>query len=316
MPSLPDLPNEILTEIVKHYPTLYLGIDAVIHGVHSGESSGNDALCALSHTSRALRRICLPVIWERVHAHIPVHNQPMWKIKRRAKMLERCMQSLPHIVPYIHSLSITLGDCNVDNWQPMAQFVRVLQLLSNLRSLTILPPREDMIPVLEESIRGKVFPSVVSLVAHDRLACILRCFPNVQTLAYQDSYHWTELLEAAKDCCKHIHTIHNFWLSVQTVQCLREAIPRIQRLSLWKVDLESLCFLEGMDNLADLRIRRRLPSRCYAQPSLEEVVTAVRRVLHSSKATGRKELRIEYLAEDEEDIIRDENVILVHEPSL
>lgn len=117
------------------------------------------------------------------------------------------------------SLSITLEECTADNWQPIALFVRVLQLLPNLRNLTILPPPADMIPVLRESIHDKVFPSIMSLVLHDQLACILCCFPNIQTLAYQDSYHLSELLNAAKDCCKHIATINNFWLSMRTIHC-------------------------------------------------------------------------------------------------
>ena len=69
-------------------------------------------------------------------------------------------------------------------------------------------------------------------------------------------------------------------------------------------------FLEGMDNLSDLWIRRYPPARCYyAQPSLEQVVVAAKRVLNASKATGRKELCIQYVGKDG-DITRIENILV------
>ncbi|KAJ6540987.1 hypothetical protein DFH09DRAFT_1174875 [Mycena vulgaris] len=298
MPSLPDLPTELLIEIVNK------------------QFSGTDTLRALSQTCRALRSIFIPVLWERVLAGFNT-SWPRRKIKRRSKMLEGRMigiQKTPYILPHIHSLSVTLVECNMDNWQPMAQFIRVLQRLPALRSLTIMNTSKEMIPVLSAALHGLVFPSLVSLVLPDALAPILYCFPNVQTLTYQDPYN-IQILDAAKNCCEHIHTINNISLSGFVLKHLRESIPRVKRLSLWRVIRpDAILLLEDMDNLSELVIRYR-PSRNHLHlerdPPLAEIIAAAIQVLRSSKSTGRKEVRIQHLGDDiSQDIIQEETVFI------
>jgi hypothetical protein len=104
MHSLPDLPTELLMEIIKYYPELYLDIDAAIRGVSSEQFDGNDVLRALSQTSHVLRGIFLPLLWARVHACFTARNRPKRKIRTRAKMLERRMigiRKTPYVVPHI-----------------------------------------------------------------------------------------------------------------------------------------------------------------------------------------------------------------------
>ncbi|KAJ7493757.1 hypothetical protein FB451DRAFT_1215295 [Mycena latifolia] len=319
MPSLPDLPTELLMEIVKYYPDLHLYIDASIRGVYNDEFSGNDTLRALSQTCRTLRGIFLPVLWERVHACFTVRNLPR-KIKRRAKMLERRMigiQKTVYILPYIQSLTVTLEECHMGNWQPMAQFIRVLQLLPDLRILTIIRAPGDMASVFLTSIYGKAFPSVVSLTIQSVLAPILRCFPNLETLTCQDPY-CTKLLEGAKDCCENIHTVNNISLVPQALNCLREMFPRVRRLSIWRdIRLDGLALLEGMDDLSDLRIRYSPPrNHFYAEwqrpPPLDEVITAAKRILRTSKTKRQKELRIQHLVDNiSVDKIEEEQIFIV-----
>ncbi|KAJ7493684.1 hypothetical protein FB451DRAFT_1551087 [Mycena latifolia] len=315
MPSLPDLPTELLVQIIKHYPELYLDIDASIHGVPSDRFSGNDTLRELSQTCRILRGIFLPILWERVHACFTKRNSPKRKTPQRPKMLERRMigiQKTAYVLPYIHSLSVTLQECSMSNWQPMAQFIRVLQLLPNLRNLTIIRPPFDMVSIFVASMEGKVIPSVVSLVLPDaRLAPILHCFPNVQILTCQNSYHCGGLLEGTKDSCKQIHTINNFYLSSSVVQLLREAIPQVKCLSIWNNIQDwqkgSLPLLEGMDNLSDLRIHYRPPpTGFYAQRvlPLDEIIAAAKRILGTSNAKGRKELHIQHLQGNVAEFVR------------
>ncbi|KAJ7038982.1 hypothetical protein C8F04DRAFT_332626 [Mycena alexandri] len=297
MPSLPDLPTELLMEIIKYYPELYVEVDARTKGVLSEQYPGNDALRALSQTSRTLRDIYLPVLWERFHSCFTVRNRPKRKIRTRAKMLERRMkgiQKTPYIQPYIRSLSISLSECRMDNWQPMAEFIRVLDLLPNLRELTLTPFTHQMTPVLTTACQGKSYPSILTLTIHDALAPIMHCFPNVETLNLSDGASFA-LFMAAKEHCKHIHTINNITLSPFIVDLLRDAIPKLKRLSLWsRIRLDTLRLLEGMENLSDLRIRRQ--SRpVFLEPVLpvEEIIAVAQRVLRTSNAKCRKEVRIQ-----------------------
>ncbi|KAJ7697003.1 hypothetical protein B0H17DRAFT_1052589 [Mycena rosella] len=236
MPSLPELPTELLIEIVKYYPELLLGTDASLQGVPSNEFSGNDTLRALSQTCRTLRGIFLPVLWERVQACFTVRNLPQRKISRRAKILERRMtgiQKTPYVLPYIHSLTVTMQECGMENCQPIAQFVRVLQLLPNLKSLSIFYA-QNMAPVLLNAFRDKIFPSVVSLSVADQLSYILPCFPNIQTLTAQ--HYGGQLLKVIEHfgVNTRIHTLNNLCISSSwVVERLREAIPRLKQLSIW-----------------------------------------------------------------------------------
>ncbi|KAJ7833271.1 hypothetical protein B0H13DRAFT_2111239 [Mycena leptocephala] len=285
MPSLPGLPTELLMEIVKYYPKLYLDIDAAIHGVPSEQFDGNDVLRALSQTSHVLRGIFLPLLWARVHACFTAQNRPKRKIKTRAKMLERRMIGIRktlYVVPHIRSLSVTLSECNMGDWQPMAEFIQVLDLLPNLQDLTLVHLLSEMIPVLE-----------VSLALNDRLAPIMPCFPNVQAL----TYHWSagvDILLAIRGYCHQIHTINNILLSIDFVECLRISIPNVIRISLWEnITMDTLRLLEGMENLSELHIRHHTQARWPREPPLDDLVAPARRVLATPKAAGRKELRIE-----------------------
>ncbi|KAJ7884884.1 hypothetical protein B0H13DRAFT_2045473 [Mycena leptocephala] len=280
MPSLPDLPTEPLMKIIKYYPELYLDIDAAIRGVPSEQFDGNDMPRALSQTSHVLRGIFLPLLWARA---------------TRAKMLERRMigiRKTRYVVPQIRSLSVTLSECNMGNWQPMAEFIQVLDLLPNLQDLTIVHLSSEMILVLEVSCRRKVFPSVLRLTLNDRLAPIIPCFPNVQALTYRSSAGIGILL-AIRRYCHQIHTINNILLSTDFVECLRISIPNVKRISLWEnITLDTLRLLEGMENLSELQIRHHTQARWPRHPTLDDLVAPAQRVLATSKAAGRKELRI------------------------
>ncbi|KAJ7783971.1 hypothetical protein DFH07DRAFT_210390 [Mycena maculata] len=220
MPSLPDLPTELLMETVKYYPALLSSVDACVEGVAGHQYCGNDTIRALSQTSRTLRDIFLPVLWERVNVTFTLRNRPKRKIRTRAKMLERRMrgiQKTPQVATYIRSLSITLEECHLGNWQPLSHFIRVLGLLPNLRNLTILGGlKGEMITVAKTACQGKVYPSVVTLALPDGLAPILHSFPHVRTLHICDYGH--SIFREAKELYTHVDTVKNINLLTSNVQ--------------------------------------------------------------------------------------------------
>ncbi|KAJ7364654.1 hypothetical protein DFH08DRAFT_275781 [Mycena albidolilacea] len=239
MPSLPDLPTELLMEIVKYYPQLLSEVDVCLPGVDRDQFDGND-LRALSQTCRTLRDIFLPVLWTRVHATLNARVLDKGKeMRTRTTMLERRMRGIlttPYLVPHIRSLSITFKECKKDNWQPMAVFIRVLDLLPHLQSLAILWISAESINAAfnERSWARKVYPSIVSLALPDDLAPILHCFPNVQMLTMSNWWYSGKLFSAARDRCKAIHTVNNLAVSAEAIKSLRTAIPTVQHLSIWE----------------------------------------------------------------------------------
>ncbi|KAJ7106245.1 hypothetical protein C8R44DRAFT_886133 [Mycena epipterygia] len=192
----------------------------------------------------------------------------------------------------------------MDNWQPITHFIRVFQLLSNLRDLSVSHVPPAMISTIQASFKGKVLPSVMALVFQvpDNLVPILHCFPYVQTLTYQHAGS-NRLLDVYKGCT-HIHTVNNITLSNDVAKRLHEAVPQLKRLSVWR-DVHvvssqqfnylhlayhpSIPLLEGLDNLSDLRVR--CPST-YLPDALEEIIAAGKQVFRTSNAQGSKMLRI------------------------
>ncbi|KAJ7123538.1 hypothetical protein C8R44DRAFT_875729 [Mycena epipterygia] len=223
-------------------------------------------------------------------------DRPKQKIKTRAKMLERRMRGIektPYVAPYIHSLTITLEECHMGNWQPMANFIRVFQLLPNLRFLGMSHVPRAMVPTLESSFEGKLFPSVVALALPVNSAPILLCFPNVQSLTFDSVFRQHRLLDSIKGHCEHINTINNIYLSINAVDSLREAVPRVKRLSVWcNARPDTIRLLEGMDNLSYLNVRH-LESPYTYMSSLDDIRAAAKQVLRTSNAHGPKELRIQ-----------------------
>ncbi|KAJ6506606.1 hypothetical protein C8R45DRAFT_970100 [Mycena sanguinolenta] len=322
MPSLPDLPPELLIEIVGHYSPLITGVptndrfsgnNALHHGRYGlveGLASeldgrkelftGNNALRALSQTCRHFRGIFLPVLWAHAHACFTPWNWPKKRKRTRGdyKMFMRRMigmQKTPYILPYIRSLTVTLAECVFGNKHPIAEFVRVLDLLHNLKDLTILSIPSNMVLVLSTACEGKVFPSVERLGLEHGLAPIIPCFPNIHTLTC--IWRWPEPLElllAIKAHCPHIHTINNFSLSPKVVNCLRSAVPNVRRISLWVDHWENLSLLEGMNALSELHIYDH-PTKPFIgdwqPPSSQDIVAAAKRVLHTSKTVEPKTLR-------------------------
>ncbi|KAJ7898672.1 hypothetical protein B0H14DRAFT_3124391 [Mycena olivaceomarginata] len=324
MPSLPDLPTELLMEIVKCYPELLSEVDACLHGVHIDQFDGNDVLRTLSQTCRALRNIFFPVLWTRVRATFNARILAKRnKMRTRTTMLERRMRGIlttPYVVPYIRSLSITVDECKKGDWRPMAAFIRVLDLLPRLQSLTILGiSMESMNAAFELPWAKKVYPSIVALALPDDLAPILHCFLNVQTLTMSNRWYSTyrpisgKLFSAARNRCKAIHTVNNLAVSAEAIKSLRESIPTVQHLSIWENvcwKLDILPLLEGMDNLSDLRVRCRAPR---LNDWLEETISAAKRILQTSKASRQKELRIQHLEDTRPDdlVIREETLFVV-----
>ncbi|KAJ6492865.1 hypothetical protein C8R47DRAFT_1120096 [Mycena vitilis] len=317
MPSLLHLPNELLAEILKHYPPQYAhDVDALVQGARSRQFSGDNAtvLRALSQTCRRLRIMSLPALWACIYAGSPCI--PGSSYESGGKLLERRMRGIrktTYVVPYIQYLCVNLDECSMEYCTPpISQFIRVLRLLSNLRALTIFGVPEPMRSILSTSCWDFSFPSIVTLAIPDDLAPILHCFPNLQTLTnVRDKLmHFGDgraLIRAAA-CCAHLHTINNLIPFFNIGECLRSTVPNVRSLlvcmerdsmALTIIFKHSIRSIEGMKNLSELRVQ--LPWNT-AVPGVEDrlrkvVIDTGKETLRTSKALGPKELRFEKINE-------------------
>ncbi|KAJ7153221.1 hypothetical protein C8R46DRAFT_472814 [Mycena filopes] len=312
MPSLLDLPTELLVEITKHYPPLFVSeVEALLHEVRVRQFVGIWVLSALSRTCRALRNIFLPAVWARVHggpcwparpSH-PRDRPPPTGTQLTDRM--KTIQKNPHIRPYIQSLSIDLREATMQNCQPIIQFIRTLRALPTLRALTILavPIRDIFIASFEDFS----FPSVVTLTLPDDLASILHCFPNIQVLNTADEWHCNRLIKAAGVHCKQLNVLNN--ISLHSDTNIQTYAPNVHTISIrkwlhrsshYKVSPnEAFRSLEGMCNLSRLLVRWSLAEtrspKWDVNSQVNEIVALAKQVLQTSKASGSKELRIQHL---------------------
>ncbi|KAF8206791.1 hypothetical protein K438DRAFT_2013871 [Mycena galopus ATCC 62051] len=197
MRSLPDLPTELLMEVIRYYSNLYLfpviptGYSRALplkttlaedapHGWRLRVRGKRCPPSALRHMPSSTARVPSPAVGagarERMfHEAIHLHT-----LERRMVDIHRT----PHVVPHIRSLTVTRAACNTGHQRPMAEVIRVLELLLNLEDFTIVQvPCGKIDPILTNTTcSGKLFPSVWRLALDDHLARMMACFPHVQTL--------------------------------------------------------------------------------------------------------------------------------------
>ncbi|KAJ7603233.1 hypothetical protein DFH06DRAFT_1311056 [Mycena polygramma] len=282
MPSLLDLPNELLVEIVKNYPPLYAyDVDALVAGVRSRQSSGP---------------------WLRDRAST-VADLPQ-AADSRGKMLEHRMRgilSTAYVVPYIHSLSVNLAECSMDNAQPVIHFIRVLRLLPDLQTLTILGVLKTMENVFIALCEDFSFPSVATLAIPGALTPILHCFPNLRALtnAPDDRVHFCNGAEflGATGRSEQIDTVNNVNLSRHMGEWLRKTTPNLRSLMVCmngKLPGFYSQSLEGMRDLSEVRVQWSCNRE--GQPAyLLYLIESGKKILKTSKAFGRKELCFEQI---------------------
>ncbi|KAG5652933.1 hypothetical protein H0H81_003009 [Sphagnurus paluster] len=155
------LPVELWLEILSYYPAeeFYKGIYWVCL-----ERTG--VLRALSQTNQHLRRIFLPKLWERFE--ISSAETGAWYKTAGEALLrksEGILQS-PHLASYTSTV--------------LPAFVKCLNGLPNLETITIAHAHTAMTTVLKNAFQGSIFPSVRTVVLPDYAHEILRCCPNVR----------------------------------------------------------------------------------------------------------------------------------------
>ncbi|KAJ7622334.1 hypothetical protein FB45DRAFT_1091204 [Roridomyces roridus] len=334
MPSFSSLPPELLTEITKYHPELLIDVDARIQGLPPNEFAGIDTLRALSHTCRSLRQVTLPELWKRVHTITDARKPERsgWQrddrwFRPHSKMLRRRMigiEKTPYVAPSVRSLTISLIGCNMYTWEPVAHFVRVLGLLPNLRSLTVLNVLTDIVDLLDSTFKGRTFPTIETLAIPPIMAALLPYFPNVHTLIPCGNLNATVkeiLLSKSREVYEHVHTIHNLPVTREFIQSVQEKIPQLQCISIWQslsqAELSLLTSLTfGSLTTLIIRVRDDTSQNLYTYyshapppPSVDEVITAAEGMLRRSNGKGRKVLRVQ--RRGIQGWVREENVFVV-----
>ncbi|KAJ7063990.1 hypothetical protein C8F01DRAFT_1130048 [Mycena amicta] len=309
MPSLLDLPTELLHELPQYYPDLYSNLQAHIMGlVQPHQYERVDALRALSQTSVRLRAVFLPMLWSHARAYFTPRN-PRRKPRTREKMVENRMAALKratYLHPHVRSLTVTMEECTVDNWHGMVEFIRVLGVLPNLMNLGIGGLGAYSISLLSTSLAGQSFPTVTALSAYLTPSSIptLRSFPNLHTLTFGADGTPPDTYASIGAAMPQVTTLNNVFLpanrdlATEFIRTIQHGFPQLQKISLHgNIYPAALQALEHLPSLCYLSVRSRIPLEWEQPlpPNLKaEIITAAKNALRSSLATGRKVLRVEH----------------------
>ncbi|KAF7290025.1 hypothetical protein HMN09_01307500 [Mycena chlorophos] len=210
MASILDLPNELYLEITQSFPSaVSFAEPGVVHDKHDYRA---DTLRALSQTCVALRKVFLPMLWRSFGAYFNSRNRRR-KPRTREKMLERRMMGLrkaTHLHAYVRKLAVTVEECNEDNWQGMAEFLSVLNLLPNLDSLVILSLVHYPAILMQSTLFGKKFPNITSLtIAMNAAPTILAFFPHLEELSAIGGCN-PYIVESLGRVCPGLRTLRNY----------------------------------------------------------------------------------------------------------
>ncbi|KAJ7268183.1 hypothetical protein B0H12DRAFT_1229811 [Mycena haematopus] len=287
--TLTDLPTEILVEIISYYQSSFTFLSPLVECQHIAINRERcQILRALSQTCFVLRRICLPLLWERLE----VSNPTFQPIETESELVRT-------IFPCIKSVHVSM-----ERWVPSDEttflFVEFLRALPNLTGLQIyhrlLWKTWSFLP---DAFAGVYLPTVTSLSVPSSLNGILCAFPNVKTLSGPTLFPQNKLLLAAKTQLPHLESIAGLRTRDlhgedvrQIISNLARDFPRLHALSMsdwFTFDYGDVLFasLRAFTQLSELQL-------LYQDNflSLDALIAGGRDVLRSSCSTKAKILRV------------------------
>ncbi|KAJ7158999.1 hypothetical protein C8R43DRAFT_1234112 [Mycena crocata] len=280
---LVNLPNELLAEIISHYPDPFTFCSPLLrreHGLQERQDR-RQILRSLSQTCSTLRDVFLPLLWERFDPSSGSFNEEYTK-----------HPLITLIFPYIRSVHVSMLNWNKNAREPVFLFVQFLGMLPNLRGVQI-HPHSRLLPVLVYAFSDVKLPGVTSLSVPEWSEQIFPAFPNVTTLACVSTSKESKALQAAKKYLPRLEALAVLRLSEALIHEIVRDFPHLRALS-----VSSTGPLESSDRFDLLRRLKRLSQLSLVHedvehlPSLDALIQAGTDVLRASASTEPKVLRI------------------------
>ncbi|KAF7362579.1 hypothetical protein MVEN_00606600 [Mycena venus] len=294
-PTLTDLPAELLLEIVSYGSYSFNFLCPVVNQeALEQRRPRRDTLRALSQSCSALRRVSLPLLWERVDI-----SNPEFRPSSPQSEVAMC------IFPYIKYVHLSMGSWCPQSFQGtetlplLLEFLCALPNLSGLQIYYPSEPSESIIETISSAFSEVSLPTVsaLSIPENEKLFTILPAFSNLRILAFPWLSKHSEALAAAKTHLLHLDALVGLRVRLynrnETFTTLASDFPRLRVLSVadpFQIKYEPcLRRLSVFTHLSELGLFHT-ESGLNDFLSLDKLVVGGRDVLRASQSNGPKML--------------------------
>ncbi|KAJ6532648.1 hypothetical protein B0H19DRAFT_1241931 [Mycena capillaripes] len=285
--SLPDLPTELLVEMISYYPSPFTFLSPLVRQEHVAQRHERcQVLRTLSQSCSSLRRIFLPLLWERIEVAKPNFRE------------EDTSSELATLVfPYIKSVHISMKFWSASHKETIFIFVEFLHALPNLAGLQIYHGLSwSIIPVVCYAFSTSSFPNITALSVPSPLDGVFPGFPNLATLGSAALLADSRLLPRAKEHCPRLDALAGLRIEKNA---LVEDFAHLRALSVANTfPLESEDLFKRLRAFRQLRELELVYQDKADLLSLEALIAGGRDILRASQNKSVKVLKVWSYDED------------------
>ncbi|KAJ6536907.1 hypothetical protein B0H19DRAFT_1240738 [Mycena capillaripes] len=293
--SLTDLPPELLVEIISHYPCQFTYLSPLVRREHVAKRRERcQVLRTLSQCCSSLRRIFLPMLWERIEM-----DKPNFREQDTSSELATL------VFPYIKSVHISMKFWSGSHKETIFLFVEFLRTLPNLTGLQIYHGLSwSIIPVVCYAFSTSSLPNITALSVPSSLDGVFPGFPNLTTLAPpamlapEVLYH-SRLLPRVKEHCPRLDPLAGLRVDEILAGDFSHLcdFPHLRALSvanMFPVDAENLFKrLRAFPQLSELELLHQDKADVQLLP-LEALIAGGRDTLRASQSKSVKVLKRDF----------------------
>ncbi|KAF9239080.1 hypothetical protein BU15DRAFT_74771 [Melanogaster broomeanus] len=289
-PSLEQIPDDVLLEILSHLPTVTIEHVLWAHCrqppvVPSEMLTRTSTTRALSQTCRLLRSRCLAMAWRRIEicGAGPTHRVSFYSVVGKAlRASTSVLTGCPHLRPLIQTVTVVFTRYRTAELLPA--FAECLTSLPNLTLIQVVHAHSQMTTALKNAFEGKRFPSVRKLVLPSCAHEVLRCCPNVEEVTCNEGDGSTIIGAIIKGNCKKVQVLIGINAPLKR---LVKFLPNLRHVS-----VEDRSHLMVIDSLSCFPLLTTIEIIISSGFSKEEAITAATKVLKANKSEENKFIRL------------------------
>ncbi|KAJ7165965.1 hypothetical protein C8R46DRAFT_997059 [Mycena filopes] len=270
-----------------------------------------ETLRALSQTSRALRAVFLPLLWEYVEACFIPKDDTTWSKRVASVLLKRCKGLMKNenqsLAQHVRVFSVSLSSNRMAETFPLlAQCLASLPNLDTLHILHLESKREENVTAAFKNVQ---LPGVRCIILPSYAHAILAACPGVRDVSCNEEIG-TKLFDTLIKYCPSVERIQGFQLTSSKLKKLSKSIPNLREIAVpATMNISSLSVLKHLSAIElitdaedqdDSEVDSDSDGGFVVRPNttgfatIQAYVAAARSVLSGSSGTAPKRITVSY----------------------